>query len=866
MREKGYSLRRSNSMTWLRFIFKEIKNSRRFCLLFIFNLSMGLTGFIALEGFKNGIELTLKSKSKSILGADFGLSSRRPITDDEKKVVTNLVKNKISESNMIEIFSMVSNFKSESRLLQIKAIEKNYPFYGKIALQNNKQIGPALLTKSEQESLAYVYPEVLLQLKVKIGDKIKIGVTEFKIEDVVTHDSADGISTQMAPRIYISLNQLNNTELLKPGTLAWHSVVYQWDGSTHDQLEKLRDEAYKAINDPDIQVYSHENISDQMGRLLGYLNDFLGLCSLIALFMSAVGAGFLFRSYFKNKMKDLAILISLGCTRSKAFVIYSGQLLFLGLFSALISLLASTLIIAILSILTKNLLPFELHFGVSSFSIMVALGIGTLGSFLVGFPIFLNSLNFKPSQLLFENYQTKSRFTIFNFLSLIPGAIAFYFLSVVLSHSLKIGSLFSVLFFAGLLIFLFFAWLTFKVLAKYSNPYSINIKWTIRDLIKNKATSYIAFLAIALSVLLLNIIPQVKLSLNNEFQKPESSKAPSLFLFDIQEDQLDDLKTIIQSSNQSISQLSPTIRARLVSINGIEFDKGSGMKQGLNREQEQEMRFRNRGVNLSFRSQILDSETIVEGKAFTGSFVDGINKIPEISIEKRFADRLKIKLNDVIEFDIESIPVKGQVTSFRSVKWSSFQPNFFIQFQPGVLETAPKTFLMSLPQMSIEQKNSLQNQIVNKLPNVSMVDVSRVVEKLSSIIDQMALALQSMSVLCIFIGFIVIFSLSSHQADQRKYDIGLLKSLGAPFEKIKFQFILQFSILAFLGASIGSFLSVIIAFILNRYLFDNYIWVFDLVSPVLSILMTTLIVAIITFFATRKALSTKAVLLLTRSN
>src|SRR5690606_14089699 len=136
------------------------------------------------------------------------------------------------------------------------------------------------------------------------------------------------------------------------------------------------------------------------------------------------------------------------------------------------------------------------------------------------------------------------------------------------------------------------------------------------------------------------------------------------------------------------------------------------------------------------RQELSDSETIAKGKPFSP---DGG---PQISLEERFAERLNLRIGDELTFDISGIEVAGRVVNLRKVRWTSFQPNFFVQFNEGVLEEAPKTFLAALSGLSTEQKASIQNTIVDRLPNISLIDVSRIIERLSGIIEQMSIALR----------------------------------------------------------------------------------------------------------------------------
>ena len=83
----------------------------------------------------------------------------------------------------------------------------------------------------------------------------------------------------------------------------------------------------------------------QLKRILGYMNDYLGLVSLVALFLAGIGAAYLFRSYMAGNMKEMAVFMTLGATRATTYSIFLLQIILLGTVSAL---LASVLSIAFL--------------------------------------------------------------------------------------------------------------------------------------------------------------------------------------------------------------------------------------------------------------------------------------------------------------------------------------------------------------------------------------------------------------------------------------------------------------------------------------------------------------------------------------
>ncbi len=837
-------------------LLKAFARDTRFTWLFIFNVALGLSGFIALDSFKNAIESTLQTHSRAVLGADFGFTARRPIRNEETQRLAEAVTESYESARVLEFFSMAVSPDGISRLVQIKAIEPNFPFYGRIELESDKQNRFNL----HVDPVIWVYPELLSQLHVQVGQTLKIGPTEFTIAAVVLDDAAQGISTSMAPRVYMSLSQSKKTQLIRAGSLAWHSVMYKIPKYSTNRLNQLSETLFEQIDDPDLQIYTHENASEQMGRLLSYLNDFLGLAALSALFLSAVGGGFLFHAYRRSQVQSIALLQSLGLVPLRAMLVYITQVAVLGLISAGVAMLISLLLLPIFLWLGQQLFPLDITLGLDLQTVVIAVFLGVIGSVFFCFPLFFQLRCIKPAVLLQSSPSIRFPWDKFSLLSCVPGLLSFWLLAVYQSNSWIVGTIFVGLFLATAFLLSLFAWLVCVCLDKQRLRAKV-WRWALRDLARFKLSSTTALVALGLGMVLLNIMPQLQATLYNELQNSEGSSIPSFFLFDIQEEQVEMLKQLAENENFSISALSPMIRARFSAVNGQLYDKGQGEFNAHSREAQQEARFRNRGVNLSYRQNLTEAETLVKGKLFLADSERAAQSLPQISLEKRFADRLGLKIGDQLSFDIQDIIVTGEVVNLRRVRWSSFQPNFFIQFESGVLELAPKTFLASIESMAEEKKAIVQNKIVTQLPNVSIVDVTRLVAKLQNLMNYISWALQVMSALCILVGLMVLYAIVNYQARMRTFDIGLLKALGGSFGDIRKLFIYQYGFLAFIAGCFGIVLSLLLSWVFT-YLFFEGVWVMDLKLPVISLLVLMFMALGVTLLATNRFLKTSPTTLL----
>ncbi|MGA0232718.1 MAG: ABC transporter permease, partial [Saprospiraceae bacterium] len=121
------------NLNW-RFIFKtayrDSRKNRLRLFMFMSSILLGITALVAINSFNYNLVRDIDSQSKSLLGADLRLSANKPLTP-ELKEMTDSLPGESAEEN--ELFSMAYIPKSDgSQFVRIKAVEGNFPFYGKI--------------------------------------------------------------------------------------------------------------------------------------------------------------------------------------------------------------------------------------------------------------------------------------------------------------------------------------------------------------------------------------------------------------------------------------------------------------------------------------------------------------------------------------------------------------------------------------------------------------------------------------------------------------------------------------------------------------------------------------------------------------
>jgi putative ABC transport system permease protein len=251
----------------------------------------------------------------------------------------------------------------------------------------------------------------------------------------------------------------------------------------------------------------------------------------------------------------------------------------------------------------------------------------------------------------------------------------------------------------------------------------------------------------------------------------------------------------------------------------------------------------------------------VSGKALTIIY-DWESTVPaEVSLEQKFAERMGLKLGDLLTFNVQEIEVEAKVVNLRRVKWNSFQPNFFILFQTGVLEDAPATFLASLGGLDKTRRLQLQNQIVKEFPNVSVIDVTRMVKRVLNISDQMVLALRLMAYLSILAGLVVVLSIARHEVEGRLWELNLLKVLGARFQDIQKMIQIEFAIMGIFAGFFGVAVSLAISYGLAWWFFEN-LWKWTWQISLASVIGVTSLSVGVAWLATQRTLRSSPLSLL----
>lgn len=835
--------------------FREMKQVKSLIVLLILNLALGLSGYLTLSTFQDSLKEALRANAKNFLSADVAVSIRRQMQEGEIKILNALIPAGTEQSRMYEFFSMVAAG-SDSRLVQIKAIDDRYPLYGALTMDDGRLIESATVKDISTEPNIWVYPELLVQLNLKTGDQIELGGQKFTISGVIKEDSTQTFRmASLAPKIYVGRTQIEKSKLIQFGTTMTDAVFLKFPSATMlpDQIKEMGQKFLADVKDPAIQWTSYIESSEDTGRFMGFLFDYLGLGALVGVSLAGFGLAALIRSWLVQKVKSYGIYNALGLQSSSIRRIFILQLLVLGVGTTLVSMTLIGVALPILGEALKEWVAVDIDIQLKGLTLLKGFLLITLGSIGVTLP-FIRQLQDVPTQRLFsENPDLATDFKWSWALLWLPVLIGFWILSVREANSYTLGSIFFGSLVGSYLILALVGFLIFRAISRWGGP------WWMRQgflYLGRKPTLLTTFVALSLGSLLTTLIPQIRAGLYDEIAGNRSQARPSVFLFDIQDDQIDGIKKLAEQNQHQLEHISPLIRARVLTVNDVAYERKEVAQGFVTREEEAEARFRNRGINLSSRAELSTAEKLSEGRWFSPDV--RADHVAEISVESRYATRMGFKLGDRVKFDIQGVELETEIMNFREVSWNSFQPNFFVLIQPGAIDDAPKTWLADIANLSEVDRAKFQTLLARQFPNVSAIDVERAIAKALEVMDKMVFALQLMAILTWISGFFVLLSILYRQISIQEWDATLFRLLGASSGNVFRIFQVEFGVLVLTASFFGSLLAVGLSFGLSMQFFEGN-FKLDPYSLLLTLGSTMVIAVLLTaFFSWRLSRSNPA--------
>ena len=348
----------------------------------------------------------------------------------------------------------------------------------------------------------------------------------------------------------------------------------------------------------------------------------------------------------------------------------------------------------------------------------------------------------------------------------------------------------------------------------FPHGWSFVLRQGLANLYRPNNRTLLLLLSLGLGTFLIVSIFLVQQNLISQLVSSEGNQQANAVLFDIQPDQREPVINLVRSLGTPILDEAPIINMRLRSV------KGETVEAMLKDRGRHSPRWAlRREYRSTYNDRLRDGERLTAGTWFKSA----TNEPTPISLEQGIANELKVGLGDELEFDVQGVPIKTRVASLREVNWRRVQPNFFVVFPRGVLESAPAMHVLVTRVRSSDDSARLQREVVKKFPNVSVIDLSLILQTLDSILEKISFVIRFMAMFTVATGLLVLAGALLTGRYQRIQESALLRTLGASRRQILRILLVEYVVLGLLAALTGVILAVAGSWALAAFVFKiNY--------------------------------------------
>ncbi len=823
---------------------RELRASWRRLLFFFACIAIGVGAIVAGRSMLQNASVAIAAEARSLLTADVQVDSSRPWSPETLGVIDRIAQPLAeSRTETIESPTMLrpADPKHEGAMMvELKGIDAGFPLVGEFKLANGEPVTYSLI----QNNGAVVSIALLDRLNLQIGDDVKIGNSTFQIRGSIDKEPGGGSGFRIGPRVFIERTAVESAGLTGFGSRARRKMFFTTPLDKMAVLvQQLRDELKSNLVNIRSFKESQENLSEQFSRA----EDYSSLTGLVILVLGGIGISNVTRVFIEQKKKTIAVLKCIGATGRRITVAYLAQVLTMGVVGSVLGLLFGKGVLLLIQQIFADKLPAYMTYGLRAGAAAQGLGVGILISILFSALPLLRIRHIRPNVLLRESAVLKR-----GAIDVLRWATAgLVMLGLLLVVSWQAGSIRVGLFFLGGLAVtagaLYLAASLLIFLVRRTRPLtSFALKQAINSLHRPGNQTRVIVMVVGLGVFLVVSIQSLQSNLIREFDLGRNGNIPNMFLIDIQKDQEQGLSDLVSQMTGERPILVPTIRVRVTAINGKEID--------FNEAETKRDRGRlSREYVVTYRPGLESNEKIIGGRFWDSS----LSSEPEVSIEESMRGMAGLELGGEITFDVQGRKLTARVTSIRHVDWRNSRTGFMVLFRPGALESAPQMMVGALNGPTGElERSRFQRAIVDKYPNVSVIDVVDIVRAVERIINNITLAVSFVGAFVLLSGGLILIGSLAMTKFQRIYEVAVLKTLGAKRKMLLKILLAEYGLIGFVAGVIGSLAAVGLSYVTSRWVFEIP-WTFTPVVNLGGVVATIILVTVVGTLATVDVLSRK---------
>ena len=760
-------------------------------------LTLSITALSSVGFLADRLQRSFQSDAKQLLAADLLLVADEPLP---QRFIEYAHSHNLQLAQTV-VFPSMASAQSVTKLASLKAVSANYPLRGNLKVSPSDQSDVSVQEKGMPKSgVVWLEPGMLAGLHSRVGDFIQLGNRQFEIGGILLQETDRGAGfMNFSPRIMMSLEDLPSTGLLGFGSRVTYRLLLAGSDDSIAAYQKWAADDIASAHLHGVRIETLENAQPTMRKTLDRAQRFLSLVALLTAIVASVAIALAARRYALKQTDVCAINKCFGATQSIIFMQQCKTLAGIALIASFFGVVCADLTQIILLHFLGGLLPSPLPASsllpaISSICLACLLLLGFAGPPLYGLA------KVSPIRLVRSDVNSIGNAQLWLALGCFSSCA---FVILLVADDWRLAAWVATSFGASLLLFSMLAYGALRLLAHLKTSYFV-VRFALTMHIRRPAFAVIQITALGLALMALLMVLLLRHDLIPSWQSAIPPNAPNRFMINIMEDQKIAIAQLLEDAGLDRPAFYPMVRGRLTEVNGQPITADTYQDENARRLVDREF-------NLSYTDQLPQGNRITSGHWIEGD-------APQISMEAGIAKTLHLKIGDQLSFEVAGERVEAPITSLRKLDWSSMRVNFFVIMPPAQLRDMPQSWITSYYQSP--QHESLDFDLTQAYPNLTVVDVQNTLQQLQSVLDQLSNALGFLFAFTIAAAVLVLISAIAATQDERYRSAAILKALGASRQALAKIALIELLAIGSIAGLLAGLFSGMAAWALGRYVLE----------------------------------------------
>ena len=644
----------------------------------------------------------------------------------------------------------------------LKAVDENYPLQGQVQISDSQSEAAYSAEFAPTPGEIWLDSRLAAGLAMTVGDTLTIAGISLSVTQIVHHEPdrlMEGHNVDMRALV----NRQDFTLLGFADDTIQYRYLFNADKAQIDQLSMWQQQQLPSAE------FRHRQGSHPLALFWQRTENFMGLTSVILLFMAAIAIYQISRIQMRKEQHFSAVCMSVGGSRSEGLKVSIYKwLLHVGALFPIVLAIATLCHWAIVDWLSATLT--NLVWQPSLITAGLAFGACALILAVFHLPVWLSLKQASVKQLVFNfPHPQRAIVSLGSAITVLLVVTAIYSDNGLLT-TMVLGSMAACVALIALV-----SWFSLTLGEKLTQRYSGLIPFAsfmMRQRIVSKSTQ---IMGVGLCAFLLLFTLMLLRDLGNTMHNYQRQYDGNLFVSQADNSQMQAVESWAQVQGGEVRQQKPFMYAKLIRVNRQSLDEFA------TRPSESLATFK-RSIRMHWTDEVPNNNRVINGQWWSSKppETQGRQNWQQISVEQEVMTDIGLALGDQLTFMVGERAVDFTIVASHAYKPGAGSITFWVQMPAAAIEhLSGRHYYMASIEANEDSFNTL-GELWQQHPTLRMVSMREIMARFDNTLTLVTQIISGFALMIICVaGIVIVSSVLAYERQERKKN-SVIMSFGLP--------------------------------------------------------------------------------------